>query len=218
MITIATDQYKTDLLIVGKGVLQGDCLSLLLFNMVVNTLIKTVDQDHVRCMGHTFSNMLIPKHWFQFADDSAITTTTEEDCQLLLNVVTKWCNWAALIIRADKCTTFGIKKNGSCACQFRPYMIINNEMIRPVEIGESFIYLGKSFSFDMSTEHVKNELITDFNKYISILNQLPLHPKNKLQVISKFIYSKIRWQFSIYRLSETWVIQNLDSIIKEYVK
>ena len=75
-------------------------------------------------------------------------------------------------------------------------MIINNEMIPPVEIGEPFIYLRKSFSFDMSTEHVKNELITDFNKYISILNQFPLHPKNKLQVISKFINSKIRWQFS----------------------
>ena len=205
-------------MIAGKGVLQVDCLSPLLFNLVVNTLIKTVDQDRVRCMGYTFSNMLIPRHWFQFADDSAIATSTEEDCQLLLNVFTKWCNWAALIIRVDKCTTFGIKKNGSSACQFRPYIITNNEMIPPVEIGESFIYLGKSFSFDMSTEHVKNELITDFNKYISILNQLPLHPKNKLQVISKFIYSKIRWRFSIYRLSETWVIQNLDSIIKEYVK
>ena len=112
----------------------------------------------------------------------------------------------------------GLRKNGNSACQFRPYMIINNEIIPPVEIGESFTYLGKSFSFDMSTEHVKNKLITDFNKYISTLNQLPLHPKNKLQVISKFIYSKIRWRFSIYRLSETWVIQNLDSIIKEYVK
>ena len=33
----------------------------------------------------------------------------------------------------------------------------------------------------MSTEHVKNELIPDFSKYISILNQLPLHPKNKLK-------------------------------------
>ena len=97
-------------------------------------------------------------------------------------------------------------------------MIINNEMIPPVETGESFTYLGKSFSFDMCIEHVKNELTTDFNQYISILNQLPLHPRNKLQVISKFIYSKIRWRFSIYRLSETWVIQNLDSIIKEYVK
>ena len=39
-ITIATDQYKTDPLIVGKGVLQGDCLSPLLFNLVVYTLIK----------------------------------------------------------------------------------------------------------------------------------------------------------------------------------
>ena len=91
-------------------------------------------------------------------------------------------------------------------------------MIPPVETGESFIHLGKSLSFDISKEHVKNELITDFNKYIIISNQLPLHPKNKLQVISKFIYCKITWRFSIYWLSETWVIQNLDSIIKKYVK
>ena len=71
----------------------------------------------------------------------------------------------------------------------------------------------------MSTEHVKNELITDFSKYISILlNKTAYIYQNKLQVISKFIYRKIRWRFSIYRLSETWVVQNLDSIIKEYVK
>ena len=157
-------------MIAGKGVLQVDCLSPLLFNLVVNTLVKTVDQDRVRCMGYTFSNMLIPRHWFQFADDSTIATSTEEDCQLLLKVFTKWCNWAALIIRVDKCTTFGITKIGSSACHFRPYMIIG-------EIGDSFIYLGKSFSFDMSTEHEKNESITDSNKYISIINQLPLHPK-----------------------------------------
>ena len=123
-ITTATDQYKTDPLIVAKCVLQGDCLSSLLFNMVVNTLIKTVDQDRIRCMGYTFSNMLIPRHWCQFADDSAVATSTEEDCQLLLNLSTKWCNWAALVIRVDKCTTFGIKKNGSSACHFRNWRII----------------------------------------------------------------------------------------------
>ena len=130
----------------------------LLFNLVVNTLIKTIDQDRVRCMGYTFFNMLIPRHWFQFADDSAIAGSTE-DYQLLLNIFTKWRNWAGLIIRVDKFTTFGIKKNGSSACQFRPYMINSNEMIPPIETGELFIYLGKSFSFDMSTEHVTNELI-----------------------------------------------------------
>ena len=60
--TIATVQYKTDPLIAGKCVLQGDCLSPLLFSLVVNTLIKTVDQDRLRCMGYTFSNMLITRH------------------------------------------------------------------------------------------------------------------------------------------------------------
>ena len=32
------------------------------------------------------------------------------------------------------------------------------------------------------------------------------------------MYSKIRWEFSIYDLSCTWVVQSLDSIIKLYVK
>ena len=37
-------------------------------------------------------------------------------------------------------------------------------------------------------------------------------------IISRYVYSKLRWRFSIYNLSKTWVIQNLDCKIKEYVK
>ena len=54
-ITIGTDTYITDTLIVGKGVLQGDCLSPLLFGMVINILIKTIDEEMIRCMGITFA-------------------------------------------------------------------------------------------------------------------------------------------------------------------
>ena len=53
--TIGTDMYITDPLIVGKGVLQGDCLSPLLFNMVTNTLIKIIDEERIRCMGIIFA-------------------------------------------------------------------------------------------------------------------------------------------------------------------
>ena len=37
-ISIDTDDYSTEPMIVGKGVLQRNCLSPLLFNMIVNTL------------------------------------------------------------------------------------------------------------------------------------------------------------------------------------
>ena len=102
--------------------------------------------------------------------------------------------------------------------QFKPYLVIINEMIPTVEIGESFVYLGKQFSFNMKPDHFKAQLITEISKYMDILNRLSLHPKNKLQIILRYVYSKLRWRFSIYRLSETWVAQNLDSTIKEYVK
>ena len=49
-ITIGTDTYIIDLRIVGKGVLQGGCLSPLLFNMVINIIIKTIPSQwtHLR--------------------------------------------------------------------------------------------------------------------------------------------------------------------------
>ena len=43
-LSIGTEHYHTDPVLVSRGVLQGDCLSPLLFNLVVKTLIKTIDQ------------------------------------------------------------------------------------------------------------------------------------------------------------------------------
>ena len=85
-------------------------------------------------------------------------------------------------------------------------------------MGESFIYLGENFSFDMNNADVKAEFVTDMNKYFDILNRLLLHPKHKFLIISKYIYGKFRWKFSLYNITSTWVIYNLDSIVKEYTK
>ena len=108
--------YITDPLIVGKGVFQGDCLSLLLFNMIINTLIKTIDDERVRRMEYNFCNSITPRNWFHFPDDSALVTSIEQDNQLLLNLFTKWCKWAILIAQVDKFKIFGIKKKWEIIC------------------------------------------------------------------------------------------------------
>ena len=41
-VSIGTDNFTTDPIIIEKGVLQGDCLNHLLFNLVVNALLKTL--------------------------------------------------------------------------------------------------------------------------------------------------------------------------------
>ena len=112
-ITISTNTYITDPLIVGKWVFQGGCLSLLLFNMIINTLIKTIDDERICRMEYNFCNSLTPRNWFQFVDDSVLVMSIEQDNQLLLNLFTKWCNWAILTARVDKFKIFGIRKNGT---------------------------------------------------------------------------------------------------------
>ena len=47
----------------------------------------------------------------------------------------------------DKCITFGMTKMNGAFDQFQPALYINNEKIPAVPSGESFVYLGKIFSF-----------------------------------------------------------------------
>ena len=39
-----------------------------------------------------------------------------------------------------------------------------------------------------------------------------------MNIITRYVNSKVRWRFSIYTLAKTWVKEKLDSIVKEYVK
>ena len=115
--SIITDNFTSPAIPVGRGVLQGDCLSPLLFNICFNTFIQVIKQDKYKQLGfstHDSTDRLFnPIHWFQFADDAAVVSTDERENQLLLNCFTKWCQWANMIIRVDKRVTFGIKKFSS---------------------------------------------------------------------------------------------------------
>ena len=62
-ISIAIDEYLTIPITVEKRVLQGDSLSPLLFNLVINTLINTIKQEKLNCIGYIYDDCIPPKHW-----------------------------------------------------------------------------------------------------------------------------------------------------------
>ena len=174
--------------------------------------------NRLRCFGYCYLNSIKARHWFQFADDTAIVTTTVEDNQLLLNIFERWCSWAGLSINGKMCSTFGIKKSVSKSTQFKPYLKISNKMIPPVEMGESFTCLGKHSNFKMQTSLIECELESKLVKLLEKIHQLPLHPKNKIIIVMRYVYSKLRWRLSIYDFSQTWVVRNLDDKVIRYVK
>ena len=217
-ISITTKDFVTNPIKVKRGVLQGDCLSPLIFNLCMNTLIKSIKSEKISCLGYVLDKILTPRHWLQFADDTAIVTSLQEDNQLLCNVFSKWCSWADLIIRVDKCHTFGIKKSATASIQYSPNILVQREKIPPIELNDSFIYLGKQFNFGLNIDSIKSEITNDMLNYTGIIDKLPLDPHNKISIIQTYVFSKLRWRFSIYDLTETWVDSNIDNIINKYMR
>jgi hypothetical protein len=72
--TVITDCYSTEFMHVEKGVLQGDCLSPLLFNLLDNTFVQHIKSEKFTQLGYSYSEYLCPKYWYQFAADAAVLT------------------------------------------------------------------------------------------------------------------------------------------------
>ena len=201
----------------GRGVLQGDCLSPLTFNLCFNTFIHYISDQKFKQFGFTI-NSLYPVHWFQFADDAAVITGLENENQTLLNHFTRWCAWANMKIRVDKCSTFGIKKSSTSSTQYLPKLIINHDVVPTVDIGKSFKYLGRRFNYAMDNQIHMSEALDLLQDLMKRIDSLSCHPKNKLLIYHKFVLSKLSWHLTIADLSKTWVVQNLDSIVTRYVR
>ena len=107
-------------------------LSPLIFNICFNILVRTTENKEIKLKGYNYTNTLSPRHWFQFADDTALATATKGDGQALLDVFTKWCQWENFKICIDKCRCFDTKRKEKQSAQFRPYLKVNNEMISVV--------------------------------------------------------------------------------------
>ena len=135
--------------------------------------------------------MFQPMHWFQFADDAAVVTSGEKENQLLLNCFTRWCQWANFVIRVDKCVTFGIKKYSTRSLQFQPKLFVNNQSVPVVKNGESFKYLRRFFDFEMTNGSHKEKLLSMFPSLLKEIDDLPLHPKNKLLLYHRYVLSKV---------------------------
>ena len=169
--SILTYDFHTPFITVGCGVLQCDWLSPFLFSLFLNTFIQHIKSEKFRKCGFYNKSIvngtlfsLRPIYWFQFADDTAVISGQESENQVLLNRFTLWCQWADMIIRLDKCTTFGVKKATTKSIQYQPTLFINNQLIPRVDNGDSFKYLGRYFDFGMTNSMHKSKLTAELNK------------------------------------------------------
>ena len=106
----------------------------------------------------------------------------------------------------------------SQSVQFEPNLVICRAKIPAVESNKCFEYLGKQFNFEMRINEVQEELEKRVISYLTVIDKLPLHPKSKIQILTRYVFSKIRWTLTIYEFPITWLKQKLDSSTLYYIR
>ena len=105
-----------------------------------------------------------------------------------------------MIIRVDKCITFGVKKGTTKSIQYQPKLFINNQLIPRVDNGGFSKYLGRYFEFGMTNSMHKSKFTAELNKILRQIDLLPLHPKYKILLYSRHLLSKISWHCTVVDL------------------
>jgi len=217
---VTSNKEWTNFLEVKKGVLQGDPSSPLLFNLCFNLLMQVLAKPEFKSLGYIWGpkQATFETSWLQFADDAAIISNSTRDTQQLLDIFVAWCEWSRMTIRLDKCITFGMTKMDNTFAQYQPALFIKNEKIPAVPSGESFVYLGKIFDFDLNNDKAKSKVSEKLNTLLRVTSGLNISVQMKLQILRRFIPTRLSFDLRLYNFGATWIDQHLDSACYEHMR
>ena len=140
--------FSSDYIKIWKIVLQGDWFSPLILNLVNNTFFQQ--------FGYQFFEHFILRHWLQFADDVVAIIGEESENQTLSSPFNRWYTSRQMIMKVEKYHSLRMKKFQTKCTQIKPKLCLNNKLINPVKIDESFVYLGRYFDFNMTNKDHKD--------------------------------------------------------------
>ena len=65
----------------------------------------------------------------------------------------------------------------------------------------------------MNCDGVKTELKSEVLNYILTIDKLHLKCRCEIDIVQRYVFSKLKWRLSVYNISETWVVDNIDNEI-----
>ena len=93
---------------------------------------------------------------------------------------------------------------------------MNNEYVPPVPWNEDFDYLGRFFNYAIN--YTSKAYLINTEEIMKTMNKLPLHPKYKILIYSRYVLSKLSWHLTVADLPKTWAESNLDNLCYRYLR
>lgn len=192
------------------GVRQGDPLSPLLFNMVIEFLIRKLRSF----IGVTVDGVLLSTS--AFADDLLLFANSHMGLQIQLDKAVDFLETCNLRINASK--SFSISflvdgKNKKLKVSELGFAI-RNTPLRPLRPGDSFRYLGVAFRPDGL---IFFSPVDQIKEWLSRLAKAPLKPQQRVFLLRVFLIPKLL-HISVLSRIQVGVLLKADRLVRSFLR
>jgi hypothetical protein len=208
--TIKVGNEQTRPLRIMRGVRQGDPLSPLLFNMVVDELLEKVNSN--------FRGGSLPhgSHCaaMAFADDLVMLSDSDVEAPLMLKEVETFLRERGMGVNPAKCRALctGVIAGRAVGRTVSTYRI-NNLPIPAVGHMDTFRYLGHSYGYD----GVGKPSLFNLTVWLENVRRAPLKPDQKLLMIKTYVIPRLLYGLQTPKVTSK-VLREADRLMRKFVR
>eukprot|EP00744_Colponema_vietnamica_P001229 GILI01002063.1.p1 GENE.GILI01002063.1~~GILI01002063.1.p1 ORF type:complete len:653 (+),score=62.22 GILI01002063.1:377-2335(+) len=191
-----TKDFRTNLIPYGRGVLQGDTLSPLLFTVYFMVVIRAGQRAHGAGVKVKMNDGQHVHHLKAFADDLNVVDVTEAKLVESWKMLKEGLQWCGLEVNHAKCRALIFDK-GQLQAQ-EGGLQLDESFVVACGVKEGASFLGLNIKACMSHEEVEKILMDQLDTWLSHIASLNYSLSAKLFFYEIGVLSRFRWWFTIY--------------------
>ena len=211
---ISTDKWTTAPIHLQLGVYQGDPLSVIIFNTVMNTLVDSITQ---RCahLGYSLNSVSGRINLLQYADDTSLIGDGPSSCQHLLSLTELWLSWSGMQANVPECVGVAIKTSTGRA--YNPNLTLSDQPI-PYLGDTTFWFLGAPVAIHSTSAETREHLATKLSVMLQRVDNTSITRQQTFNLFKVCICPHLAWDLSISNLPVSWLQKTLQPIATRYLK
>lgn len=194
---------------VNQGVLQGDPISPLLFNAVMDRAIKQLPEG----IGYRINGMLF--NCIAYADDIILIASTKRGLQTSIDALTIGLASFGLETNAEKSCTLSLVPSGydkKVKVIEESQFVVNGLQLRAIGVLDTWKYLGIHF-----TNSAKSDVDISLASALEKVSRAPLKPQQRLKILCNVVVPRHLHALVLGRIS-MGKLNALDLSIRNYVR
>ena len=208
---ISTTKWSTPSIPLKIGVYQGDPLSVVIFNTVINTMVDTI-KTRLDLGYHLTNNHSL--NLLQYADDTCLVAHSPSARQHLLQLIDKWLCWSGMRAKIPKCQCLALKS--STGKLVDPQLSLSGQQVPFAS--EQVKFLGRIFEIPRDTARIKESISFRLQTMLHSVDSCPLTRSQKLKMYRAGVCPRLSWLLTIDDLPISWIEKKLDAISTLYLK